>query len=125
MTKTEIEQMLYWYRVPEINFVYDADTITAFTIDYGFGRYEEVKRGEGRGIRLRGIDAAELSTPKGKEARDYLKQFEGGPAYVRSYRNKTGKYGRYLYDLYCELNGEIIHINEKLVKLGFARKANY
>lgn len=125
MTKEEINEKLYWFKIESLDFIYDGDTATAFVIDFGFGRYEKVKRGQGRRLRLKGINSPELKTKAGKEARNFMKQFQGKEAFVKSYKYETGKYGGYVFDLYCEYKGKYVLLNKLLVDLGHAIEVKY
>ena len=45
---------------------------------------------------------------------------------VKTYKDKTGKYGRYLAEIFIpEKTGELVNLNEELVKLGHAQWASY
>ncbi|MEL6751407.1 MAG: thermonuclease family protein [Pseudomonadota bacterium] len=104
---------LYAYSA-QVTEVYDGDTITA-DIDLGFNIW---RRGEK--LRLHGIDAPEMRGEEklmGKRARDALRRrILYRDVIVCTYKDKTGKYGRYLADIY--LNGE--NMNDWLVEEGFA-----
>lgn len=88
---------MYEYKIKEIIKVYDGDTITVI-IDLGFGiTKKEV-------IRLFGIDTPEIrgeERPEGLKSRlrlvELLEQYPD--TYIKTYKDKTGKYGRLLGDL--------------------------
>lgn len=126
-TKNEIEEKLYWYKA-KIKFIYDADTFTAHEIDFGFGLSHKVARGD-RGASIRfgsGVDAYELSSEKGIEARDYIKPLENTECYLRSEKDKKDKYGRYIFNIYVDGStfGEegYIDLGAHLINKGYAIK---
>ncbi len=91
--------------------VHDADTITVL-VDLGYHISVEAK------LRLVGIDAPELTTVEGKLARDYLKNRLniGLKIVIKTYKDKTEKYGRWLAEVYV---GDVL-INQELIDKGFA-----
>jgi endonuclease YncB( thermonuclease family) len=141
---SELQEYLYWYKV-RVDFLYDGDSVTAMKLDFGFGFSREVKRGDGDGIRFYGIDAPEMRTKEGKALAKKLKFLEGETIICRSYKEKSGKYGRYLFELYVPthliaLNFEdispeeyeqiknlnaYINLNEYLVEQGFVKALKY
>jgi endonuclease YncB( thermonuclease family) len=134
-TKIKIEllrQYLYWYQV-RIDFLYDGDSITAMQLDFGMGLNQLVKRGDSKGIRFYGLNAPELNTDAGKELTKRLKHLEGMTIIAKSYKDKSGKYGRYLFELFVPYNslfgGEddktYINLNEWLVEEGLATAVKY
>ncbi|MBC8147433.1 MAG: thermonuclease family protein [Bacteroidetes bacterium] len=96
--------------------VYDGDSITV-DIDLGFGIIMTSKK-----IRLYGIDAPEIrgdERERGLISKDWLsKKIEGEQIILKTYKDRTGKYGRYLADIY--FNGE--NLNELMLKEGLAEK---
>ena len=74
--------------------VVDGDTVWGF-IDVGFGTIVRKK------LRLHGVDAPEVSTPRGEEARDYLARLlpPGAAMVIRSYASDA--FGRFLADIFC------------------------
>lgn len=114
---------LYTYKATLL-YVYDGDSITSFKLDFGFGFSHIIKRGEGRSIRLYGVNAEPLSTDLGKQARDFLKQFEGQEVLVKSYKDKTGKYGRYLFEVFAEYEGKLQNINKVMLEKGLVKNYN-
>jgi micrococcal nuclease len=108
----------------EVVSVYDGDTIRV-NIDLGFG--VTLKGNDGKGVKLRlwGINTPEV---RGKERTEGLKSKEAlirmlkdKKVTLKTIRDKTGKYGRYLAILYID----DVNINEKLVSEGFAEKRMY
>lgn len=112
---------MYEYRA-KITAVYDADTITA-EIDLGFlSCLKKVK------LRLYGINAPEVrgpERPNGLDARDWLRErILDREVFIRTYKDKTGKYGRWLAEVYPR-NNHTKSYNEMLVENGHAVEANY
>lgn len=110
------EEDLYWYKIKNIVKVYDGDTITV-DIDLGMG----ITRREV--IRFYGINTPEIrgeSREQGLISRDWLseKLLNASQVYVKTYLDKSGKYGRLLGELY--INSEEVSLNEQLVQEGLA-----
>jgi len=99
-----------------VNDVYDGDSITV-DIDLGFGIIMTDQK-----VILHGVNAPEIrgeSKEKGLLSKEWLsKRIEGEQVILKTYKDKTGKYGRYLGDIY--LDGE--NINELMLKEGMAEK---
>ncbi len=112
---------LYTYKA-EVERVVDADTFL-LTIDTGFDNWL------GSRVRLRGIDAPEISTALGRRAYRYVKKALGSrPVVIKSYKEE--KYGRYLIDLFYmrkkvadpqQIAREGIILNQELLDLGLAK----
>ena len=129
MKRSDIEEKLYWYRA-KLNFIYDGDSVTAFELDFGFGLTQITNRGDRRGIRFYGIDTPELNTDEGKKVRDYIKPFEGQTVFVRSIKDSSGKYGRYLFELWVPKlfeadSDEYFNLNKHLIEIGMAKNLSY
>lgn len=114
----EQERFLYWYRARITREhwrhpVYDGDSLR-IDIDLGLSTWKLNEP-----IRLYGIDCPELHEEGGEEARDYVRSLlsEGDEIVVRTYKDRTGKYGRYLADVYLE---DGTHLNEHLIEKGYA-----
>jgi micrococcal nuclease len=74
-----------------ITSVYDGDTVRA-DIDLGFGIWIR-----NQPLRIHGIDAPEMGTPEGLEARDFARgQLQGKTVKVKTLKDAKEKYGRYL-----------------------------
>jgi micrococcal nuclease len=100
----------------EVVSVYDADTVT-LDVDLGFNVTTEQK------FRLYGIDAWEMrggERSKGTIARDWLRGQipDGSTVYIKTEKDKQGKYGRYLATIHKDIGGG--SLNVKLVELGHA-----
>jgi micrococcal nuclease len=114
----------------ERNWIYDATVIRVIDgdtidmdLDCGF-RIHHITR-----VRLYGIDTPEVSTVEGREVRDWLRDQlpEGTPLTVRTIKDRTDKYGRWLgvIDVNCLPPSEnpqgVSTLNDLLVMRGFAR----
>ena len=112
---------LYTYKA-EVERVVDADTFI-LTIDTGFDNWLDSR------VRLRGIDAPEISTALGRRAYRYVKKALGNrPVVIKTYKEE--KYGRYLVDLFYmrkkvadprQIAREGIFLNQELLDLGLAK----
>ena len=91
---TDDEANTYLARVRR---VVDGDTLVV-TVDLGFA--VEV----GQTLRLRGIDAPELSRQAGERAREFVRQALSASERVVIATRHRGKYGRWLADLYYHPN---------------------
>lgn len=112
---------LYEYKVKVIS-VYDGDTITA-EVDLGFKINFTEK------FRLARINTPEIrgeERPDGLISRDRLRELVlEKEAYIKTYKDKKGKYGRYLADLYIEVDGSLTCLNDLLVNEGLAEYKEY
>lgn len=110
-----MREHLYHYRVRRFPKVFDGDSCWA-EIDLGFHVTATVP------CRLEGINAPEMGTGEGEEARDYLRGFliEGlkvdtdAEIIIRSHRRD--KYGRWLVTIFINGNS----INDIMLDDGFA-----
>tara|TARA_B110000285_G_C15024025_1_gene563161 strand:- start:400 stop:753 length:354 start_codon:yes stop_codon:yes gene_type:complete len=110
--------MLYTYKISKIHSVYDGDTVT---VDIDLGLNVVIRKEK---VRLYGIDTPELRgvapeiKAKGIVARDWLHdQLDGADeVLVRTHKDKSGKYGRLLGELFADG----VNLNETLVELGMA-----
>ncbi|MBC3757886.1 MULTISPECIES: thermonuclease family protein [Hyunsoonleella] len=104
---------MYTYKAKIID-VYDGDTVTA-VVDLGFLHFQEMK------LRLYGIDTPELrgaEKEQGKIVRDIVRDMIlDKEVTIRSYKDKQGKYGRYLANIILD-NG--LDFNQWLVDNGHA-----
>ncbi len=84
---------MYEYRA-KVTKVHDGDTVTV-SIDLGLDVILVDKS-----LRLNGINAPEMNTPQGKVAQKFLENILlGKDVLVKTYKDKTEKYGRYLADV--------------------------
>lgn len=102
--------------------VYDGDTITV-EIDLGF--HASMKKMK---LRLFGIDAPEMRGPEkvdGKVTRDWLReQILGKKIRVHTLKDKTGKYGRWLANIY-PIDNQTTSYNSMMVSKDLAVEASY
>ena len=113
------DKFLYFYKA-EVLSIYDADTITV-RIDQGFTDTTE------KVLRLARINAWELKLDEredGLKARDWLRSKipAGSQIMVKTIKDKTGKYGRYLADVYVfdKERDKFVNLNDELVEHGHA-----
>ena len=111
---------LYVYDIAVVA-AYDGDTITA-NIDLTRGHSFTEKR-----IRLHRINTWEIrgeERPQGLKAKEFAeRQLVGRNHLAVSHKDRTGKYGRYLFDIWPTVPGECF--NDTLVKLGHGRYVDY
>ncbi len=109
---------IYTYKAI-ITSVYDGDTITA-NIDLGFKTWVMKEK-----LRLNRINAPEVrgeERPKGLISRDKLREkLNGQEVIIKTLKDKKGKYGRYLVEIY--LNNQ--NINDWLVEQELAEYKVY
>lgn len=117
-----MEHSLYHYSA-KVTDVYDGDTITV-DIDLGLATWIR-----GEKIRLARINAPEVSgteRPQGLLARDFLRnQINGKDIVIQTFKDKKGKYGRYIGDIWLQEGEEWINVCDLLVEKGFAKYAEY
>ncbi len=113
---------LYYY-IARVTSVYDGDTVTA-DIDLGLKTLVMSEK-----LRLHRINTPEVrgaERPQGLIARDFLRELIlDKTLYVQTIRDKKGKYGRYLAELWLEKDGELVNINDLLVSSGHAVYKDY
>ena len=104
---------MYHYKAKIIS-VYDGDTVTAM-VDLGFLHFQEMK------LRLFGIDTPELRGEEREEGivvRDILRDMIlDKEVEIRSYKDKQGKYGRYLATIIIDE----LDVNKWLLDNGHAK----
>jgi len=118
-----MEVSLYRYRAV-VRKVYDGDTCT-IDIDLGLGSWIH-----GEKLRLCRINAPEVrgdERPAGLRSRDFLRsQIQGKEVVLQTIKDKKGKYGRYLGDIWLkDESGNWININDLLVQEGYAVYKEY
>ena len=142
-------QGTYVYRA-YVHDCYDGDTVTLTiqhidTLDLGFSHKRIIIDQFGKEkFRLYGIDTPELRyrrpadathaqldsiatlKRKGYEARNRLRELILNKwVILRSIKDKKGKYGRYLADIFVPWDGRLIYVNNWLVAQGLAAHAEY
>ncbi len=118
------EDVLYTYEIQVLDII-DGDTI-AVVINLGFG-FRTVQK-----LRFRGIDAPEIGTADGVEAKKALEEMLKKTKKTILVRTvKSDKYDRYLADIFIDQssqtadrglkgNSNFLYVNQKLVDDGFA-----
>ncbi len=113
---------LYHY-VAQVQSVYDGDTCRV-DIDLGLGMWLRNEK-----LRLLRIDAPEVTGPekeKGFASRDFLRELmDGKEVIIEATKDKRGKYGRYLADIWIERNGGWLNVNDRMVEAGHAVYREY
>ncbi len=113
---------LYTYKA-KAQIYYDADTFWV-DVDLGFRDWNEQK------LRLRGIDAAELSEEAGKKAAAYVKKVLSGVPFIVITISGRDKFGRPLTDVFYlpgtnareKVLAEGRFLNQELLDLGLAKR---
>jgi micrococcal nuclease len=103
---------------------YDGDTVTA-DLDLGLGVWAH-----GEKLRLFGINAPEMrgaDKVAGTASRDFVRELIlGKTVFIQTRKDKKGKYGRYLADIWLEESeGNWININQRIVEAGHAVYKDY
>ncbi len=121
-----MEDKLYWYK-GKCTRVVDGDTFD-ISFSMGLDLYLEKR------VRLYGIDTPETYGVK-KGSEEYIAGKKATARaielvtdvdlWIKTIKDKTGKYGRYLVEVYKEINGEYICINDLLVTEGLAERKSY
>lgn len=102
---------------------YDADT-TTLRVDLGFNVTIQER------FRLYGINAWEVrgeEKDRGIPARDWFRSMipDNHKVRIRTIRDKKGKFGRYLCQIYIPTALGWLHINDELVRQAHARYQEY
>ena len=124
-----ISDFFWWYRAKYMG-LYDADTIYV-NLDMGRGHWDCGLQGKGIPIRLWGINTPELRGEerlKGLAAKAYAEDLLpdiGEAICLRSIKDRTGKYGRYLAEVFIPANGAWINLNKELLDAGHAEVPSY
>jgi len=117
-----MEEHLFHYKA-KVRSVYDGDTIRA-DIDLGMSILFS-----NESVRLSRINAPELrgrEREKGLEARDYLRsRIQDKDIILQTQKDKKGKYGRFLAEVWIEDNGQYVNVNDEMVNRGFAVYKKY
>ena len=114
---------LYYYKA-KITAAYDGDTCTA-DIDLGLSTIRS-----GEKIRLSRINAPEVrgtQREQGLISRDFLRNLIlDKEVYIQTFKDKKGKYGRYLGDIWLINDDDSLsNINDLMVSSGFAEYKEY
>jgi len=109
-----------------VDHVIDGDSVwlrltKSVMIDFGFKQIDNIIRETTQNFRLLGINAAETRAPTkaaGLVAKAELERLLSlGP--LQAVTTKTGKYGRYLVDLYVTVGDQILYVNSEMLKCEF------
>ena len=113
---------LYHYNA-KVTAAYDGDTIT---VDIDLGLRTTIK---GEKVRLNRINTPEVRGPEkvaGKVSRDWLrKRIVGRSVLIETFKDKKGKYGRYIAEIWLPENDGYTNINDELVERGLAVYKEY
>lgn len=113
---------LYIYKAL-VTKVYDGDTITV-DIDLGMGIWFR-----GQKIRLEGINTPEIRGEErehGLVSRNWLRnKILNKEIIIRTTKDKKGKYGRWIGEIWFNNEGVFENINSLLVSLGMAEEVEY
>lgn len=108
---------LYYYKA-FVTKVYDGDTVY-MDIDLGLSVILKKEK-----IRLARINAPEVrgeEKEKGEASREFLKKIIlGKSVLLQTIKDRKGKYGRYLGDIWIETQNGFENVNDLLVRKGFA-----
>jgi len=117
-----LSKQLYHYKASVIK-VYDGDTCTV-DIDLGLGTWVK-----GEKIRLSRINAPEIrgdERKKGLASRDALRQLIlGQDIILQTIKDKRGKYGRYIGEIWIQNNDKQINVSDWLVSNNYAVYRDY
>ena len=107
----------------QVQSVYDGDTCRV-DIDLGLGIWIRNEK-----LRLVRINAPEMTgsdREQGIASRDFLRELiDGKEIIIETVKDKRGKYGRYLAEIWLEKNEGWININDALVTAGHAIYQDY
>ena len=117
-----MKRLLYSYRATLVRVV-DGDTVD-LDVDLGFRVTQRMR------VRLAKIDAPEVRGKErkaGLEATRQLRELliDAEELFIQTDKDKTGKYGRYLAQLWVVKDGDSIVVNDWMVKKGFAQYREY
>jgi len=117
-----MKAQLYRYNA-FVSSVYDGDTCTV-DIDLGLGTWIR-----GEKLRLHRINAPEVRGVEralGLKSRDFLRsKISGKTVVLQTVKDRKGKYGRYLAEIYLEESEGWINVNDLMVAEGFAVYKEY
>ena len=79
-------------------------------------------------LRLLGIDTPELrgtERVEGLRVRNYVRDtIMDKTVLIKTHRDRTGKYGRWLATVYVYQGNQLTNLNEELLQLGYAKPYN-
>ena len=107
----------------QVQSVYDGDTCRV-DIDLGLGMWVHNEK-----LRLVRINAPEMTGTdkvRGAASRDFLRDLiDGREIIIETLKDKRGKYGRYLAEIWIEQDGVWTNVNDVLVAAGHAIYQEY
>jgi micrococcal nuclease len=107
----------------QVQSVYDGDTCRV-DIDLGLGMWLRNEK-----LRLVRINAPEMTGPdkaRGIESRDFLRGLiDGREIIIETVKDRRGKYGRYLAEIWIDQDGIWSNVNDALVAAGHAVYQEY
>lgn len=111
---------LYTYKAEVIRVV-DGDTVD-FMVDLGLNQFRQIR------VRLYGINAPEVRGDErqaGLASKAFLEEFirDRDGLYIKTFKDKKGKYGRYLADIYVKAANTWHNVNTVMVSQGFAERS--
>ena len=116
-----MQEYLFHYqaRLESLSDVYDGDTVK-LTVDVGFGI--QIKKFKARLARINTPEIRGRERMVGLDVRDALREkLDGKELLVETIKDKTGKYGRYLVELWIVgENDEYENVNDWLLENNFA-----
>ena len=112
--KEAAEKDLFTYRAYLLQ-VTDGDTLWVL-IDLGFGFITR------QHLRLRGIDAPEIMTREGQQAKRFVERELKKASSVVITSTKSDKYDRYLADVFYTVGGKELFLNNRLLEAGLASR---
>lgn len=117
-----MNEKLYWYQ-GRVRRVVDGDTVD-MEFDLGLNTFVRER------IRLKGIDTPEIFGMKkeseefqrGMTAKEFVEErLLGKTVWIHSFKDRTGKYGRYIADVYFQdESGKHVSIGQLLLEDGLA-----
>lgn len=116
--------MAYRYEHFDYIGVQDGDTLNLI-VDAGFYFHRQRTGNKPVGYRLRRINAPEMDTAAGVEAKKALQSYiEGVPIRIETFQNPD-KYGRYLIEVDALIADNWVNLNDLMVIAGHAAYASY
>lgn len=118
-----MEDKLYHYRAI-VRSVYDGDTCT---VDIDLGLRAWIKEEKLRLLRINAPELRGAEREAGLRSRDFLRsQIDGKEIFIETFKDRRGKYGRYLAEIWLKQDDDIwLNINDLLVEQGYAIYQEY
>ena len=107
----------------QVQSVYDGDTCRV-DIDLGLGSW--IRNEKLRLVRINAPEMTGAEKTQGKASRDFLRELiDGQKVIIETVKDRRGKYGRYLAEIWIEKQGVWINVNDALVTAGHAIYQEY